>query len=64
MSAIINPLGEIEKQINFGNSSYIDFERRRDFNSTFFSTYGNMIFIILILVYIFLAISFNKIRND
>ena len=64
MSAIINPLGEIEKKINFGYSSYIDFERRRDFNSTFFSTYGNMIFIILILVYIFLAISFNKIRND
>ena len=64
MSAIINPLGEIEKKINFGNSGYIDFERRRDFNSTFFSTYGNIIFIILILVYIFLIFSFNKIRNE
>ncbi len=64
ISAIINPLGEIEKKINFGNSGYIDFENKRSFNKTFFSTYGNIIFLILIFVYIFLTISFNRIRNE
>ena len=64
MSAIINPLGEIEKQIEYGNSGYIDFEEKRDLNKTIFSTYGNKIFIILILLYIFLTISFNRIKNE
>ena len=64
MAAIINPLGQVEKKINYGKSGYIDFEKRRDFNKTIFSTFGNLIFIILILLYIFLAFSFNKIRNE
>ncbi len=64
ISAIINPLGIIEKQIDIGNSGYIDFENKRNFNQTFFSKHGNKIFIILILVYIFLTISFNRIKNE
>ena len=64
ISAIINPLGEIEQQIDFANSGYIDFEKMRDLDRTVFSKYGNTIFIILILLYIFLAFSFNKIRNE
>ena len=64
ISAIINPLGEIEKQIDFGQSGYIDFENRRNFSQTLFSKYRNKIFIILIFVYIFLTISFNRIRNE
>ena len=64
ISAIINPLGQIEKQIKFGNSGYIDFEEKKDLNKTIFSIYGNKIFMILILLYIFLAISFNRIRNE
>ena len=63
MAAIINPLGQIEKKIDYGISNYIDFEKRRDFGKTFFSTYGNKIFMVLILLYIFLAISFNR-SND
>ena len=49
ISAIINPLGQIEKQIKFGNSGYIDFEEKKDLNKTIFSIYGNKIFMILIL---------------
>ena len=64
MSAIINPLGQIEKKIDYGKSGFIDFEKRRDFNQTIFSTYGNKIFIILILLYIFLTFSFNRIKNE
>ncbi len=64
MAAIINPLGQIEKKISYGKSGFIDFEKRRDFNQTIFSTYGNKIFILLILLYIFLTFSFNRIKNE
>ena len=64
MAAIINPLGEIEKYIEFGNSGFIDFEEKRVLNKTIFSTHGNKIFMILILLYIFLIFSFNRIRNE
>ena len=63
MSAIINPLGEVEKQIEYGNSGYIDFDEKRDSNKTIFSIYGNKIFITLILLYIFLTISFNRFKK-
>ena len=64
MAAIINPLGQIEKKIDYGISSYIDFEKRKDFGKTIFSTYGNKIFMVLILLYIFLAISFNRSSDE
>ena len=64
MAAIVNPLGQIEKKIDYGVSDYIDFEKRRDVQKTIFSIFGNRIFIILILLYIFLIFSFNRIRNE
>ena len=64
MAAIINPLGQIEKKIDYGVNGYIDFENRRDLDKTIFSTFGNVIFMILILLYIFLTFSFNRIRNE
>ena len=64
MAAIINPLGEIEQKVEYGVDSYIDFEKKRDLNKTFFSIYGNLIFIILILLYIFLTISFNRVKDE
>ena len=53
MAAIINPLGEIEKKIDYGDTGFIDFNERRDLERTIFLIYGNYIFIILILLYIF-----------
>jgi len=64
MAAIINPLGQVEKKIDYGESGFIDFEKRRNFDRTIFSTYGNKIFIILIFLYIFLTFSFNRIKNE
>ena len=61
ISAIINPTGFIEKKIEFGQSGYIDFYETRDFNETVFSKYGNKMFLIIILLYIFLIFSFNRI---
>ena len=63
-SAIINPLGYIEKKIDYANTGFIDFNERRDIERTIFSIYGNKIFIILILLYIFLIFSFNRINNE
>jgi len=63
-AAIINPLGEIEKKIDYDKDGYIDFTSRRDLEPTIFSIYGNKIFLILILLYIFLIFSFKRIKNE
>ncbi len=61
ISAIINPTGFIEKKIEFGQTGYIDFYQTRVFDETVFSKYGNKMFLIIILLYIFLIFSFNRI---
>ena len=63
-SIIINPLGEIEKKIDFQKDGYIDFTSRRDLEPTIFSIFGNKIFFVLILLYIFLIFSFNRIKDE
>ena len=64
MAAIINPLGQVEKKLDYGVSGYIDFNEKRDFKTTMFSTYGNKIFFVMILLYIFLMFSFNRMKNE
>ena len=63
-AAIINPLGQIEKKVNYGKNGYIDFEKRRDLNKTIFSTLGNKVFLFFILLYIFFIFSFNGFGNE
>ena len=60
-AAIINPIGIIEKQVDYGKNGYIDFEVSRNVQPTIFSKYGNKIFGIIILLYILLIFSFNRI---
>ncbi len=60
-AAIINPIGIIEKQVDYGKNGYIDFEVSRNVQPTIFSKYGNKIFGLLILLYILLIFSFNRI---
>jgi len=64
VGAVINPLGEIENKTDFGRDGFIDFDKRRDVEQTVFSQYGNKIFYILILLYIFLIFSFNRFKNE
>ena len=64
IAAIINPLGDIEQKIDFGKSGHIDFYESRKIQPTIFSQHGNKIFMILILMYIFLIISFNRNKNE
>ena len=63
-AAIINPLGIVEKSINYGESGYIELNESRKIQPTIFSKYGNKIFGLLILMYIFFIFSFNKIKNE
>ena len=60
ITAIINPLGKIEKTINFGEDGYIDFGEYKKIKKTFFSEYGNKIFLLLSFLYIFLIFLFRK----
>ena len=62
MAAIINPIGEIEEKIEYGEAGFIDFEKTKDLETTLFSIYGNKIFFLIIFLYIFLALIFKKIK--
>ena len=64
IGAIINPLGEIENKTDYGKNGFIDFNKRRELEQTIFSKYGNKIFFMLILLYIFLIFSFNRFSNE
>ena len=64
IAGIINPVGVIEQSVNLGQSGYIDFKSNKKIQPTIFSKYGNKIFGLLILLYIFLIFSFNRIKNE
>jgi apolipoprotein N-acyltransferase len=64
IAAIINPLGIVEQNVEYGESGYIDFKKAKKIQSTLFSKYGNKIFITLILFYIFLIFSFNRFKDE
>ena len=64
IAAIINPLGVVEQKVEYGDSGYIDFKKAKKIQPTLFSKYGNKIFIILILLYIFIIFSFNRFKNE
>ena len=64
VAAVVNPLGYIEQSVEFGQSGYAELEQTKKIQPTIFSKYGNKIFGLLILLYIFLIFSFNKIKNE
>ena len=57
-------MGITEQETVFGSSGFVELSEVRPIKSTLFMLYGNKIFLILILLYIFLAFSFNKLRNE
>jgi len=64
ISAIINPIGIIEQEVEFGLTGYVELSESKLVKSTPFMLYGNKIFLILILIYIFLIFSFNKLNHE
>ncbi len=64
ITAIVNPLGVVEKQVDLGKSGYVDLTDSKKIKPTIFSKYGNIIFVLIILLYISLIFSFNKTKNE
>ncbi|WP_440925927.1 apolipoprotein N-acyltransferase [Candidatus Pelagibacter sp.] len=64
ITAIINPLGIIEKKVDINKSGYTDLIESKKIETTLFAKYGNKIFASIILLYIFLIFSFKKLRNE
>ena len=60
ISAIVNPLGAVEQKIKFGFTGYVELTESKLVKFTPFMLYGNNIFLMLILIYIFLIFSFNR----
>ena len=64
ISAIINPIGVVEQELEFGSIGYVELSESKLIKSTPFMLFGNKIFLILILLYIFLIFSFNKLKHE
>jgi len=64
ISAIINPIGVVEQQVKYGSTGFVELSESKSVKSTPFMLYGNKIFLILILLYIFLAFSFNRLKHE
>ena len=64
ISAIINPMGIIQQEMGSGSTGYVELLDSKLVKSTLFMLYGNKIFLILILIYIFLIFSFNKLEHE
>jgi len=62
ISAFINPNGKVIKSLNTGEAGNIELKFPHFLKSTFFSNYGNKIFFLIILLYIFLTLIFKKFR--
>ena len=64
ISAIINPIGLVEQEIESGLTGYVELSESKLVKSTIFMLFGNKIFLMLILIYIFLVFSFNRIKHE
>ena len=64
ISAIINPIGIVEQIVEFGSTGTVELSESKLVKSTPFMLYGNKIFLLLILLYIFLIFSFINHTNE
>jgi len=62
ISAFINPNGKVLKSLNTRESGNIELNFPYFSKSTLFSRYGNKIFFLIILLYIFLTLIFKKLK--
>ena len=62
ISAFINPNGKMIKSLNTGESGNIELNFPNFYESTLFSNYGNKIFYLIIILYMFLILIFRKFK--
>ena len=64
ISAIINPIGSVEQKVEFGSTGVVELSVSKSVKLTPFTIYGNKIFLMIILLYIFLAFSSTKRKHE
>ena len=64
ISAIVDPTGSIIDKLNINSEGAISLKEIVTIDRTIFSTYGNKIYFLIILLYIFLIFSFKKLENE
>ena len=64
VSAIINPIGTVEQKVEIGSTGNVELSEVKLVESTIFTLYGNKIFLMLILIYIFFIFSSNRINHE
>jgi len=64
ISAVVNPMGIVEQQVEFGSTGVVVLTESKSTKSTLFMLYRNKIFLMLILLYIFLTFSFIKLKDE
>ena len=57
-------MGITEQKVEFGSTGYVELSESKLVKSTAFMLYGNKIFLMLILIYIFLIFSFNRLKHE
>ena len=62
ISAFVDPNGRVLKSLNTRESGNIELSFPYFYKSTLFSKYGNKIFFLIILLYIFLTLIFKKLK--
>ena len=62
ISAFIDPNGRVLKSLNMGESGNIELNFPHFSQPTLFSNYGNKIFFLIILLYIFVTLIFKKFK--
>ena len=62
VSAFITPNGKVLKSLNTGESGNIELDFPQFNQPTLFSNYGNKIFFLIVLLYIFLTLFFKKFK--
>ena len=63
ISAIINPIGIVEQKVEFKSTGSVELSESKLVKPTPFMLYGNKVFLMLILIYIFLIFSFNRLKR-
>tara|TARA_B100000029_G_scaffold375865_1_gene370347 strand:+ start:2804 stop:4360 length:1557 start_codon:yes stop_codon:yes gene_type:complete len=64
ISAIIDPTGAVIDEININNEGVISINEIKNVNETLFSKYGNKMYFLIILLYIFLIFLFMRLKNE
>ena len=64
ISAVISPIGKVIYKIDIGQTGKLDFQHYKIKQKTIFSVFGNKTILFVILFYIFLIFSFNRLKNE